>query len=106
MSQLHGAMKYEMLLVTYKGCIAHFFLCHSPPTTKLLLFLVTSLTCISVFVLMYWVYSPVPTTSSVTTSTGTLAPCSVRHLVFGLLLHLNSISITRLSILSINTVNF
>lgn len=37
----------------------------------------TSLTCLRVFVLMYWVYSPVPTTcfppSSVTTSTGTLS---------------------------------
>lgn len=77
--QLHRAMKYEILLVTYTDCIAHFVLCHSPPTTKLLLFLVTSLTCLRVFVLMYWVYSPVPTTcsvsppSSVTTSTGTLS---------------------------------
>lgn len=70
--QLHRAVKYEILLVTYTDCIAHFVLCHSPPTTNS-----TSLTCLRVFVLMYWVYSPVPTTcfppSSVTTSTGTLS---------------------------------
>lgn len=97
--QLHRAVKYEILLVTYTDCIAHFVLCHSPPTTKLLLFHFTNMSqslcfdVLGVFSCPHNMFPPI------------LCHHQHGHLV-GLLLHLNSISLTRLSILSMNIVNF
>lgn len=75
--QLHRAVKYEILLVTYTDCIAHFVLCHSPPTTKLLLFHFTNMSqslcfdVLGVFSCPHNMLCFPP--SSVTTSTGTLS---------------------------------